>query len=565
MHFLFSKHFCLIFLCFSLPIYIFGQADISFKEMDLVAQSKFIEEHQDATDISSLLNTYLTKAITSKNQYHEANAYYHFCLIYRKKKNAKRAHDFIDKAIAIAKQRKDRVQLGIFIHRKGTVFYVHADNTQALDYYLEAYELLKNDTHKLQLLLNLRFDIATIKLKAKHYNEALTRFESLANTYDSLLQQQPNVSYYKSYIHILLGLAEASTENGTLEKAMLVYEKAIRMSISCDYDFGTHISLGGKAKVLNRKKEYSKALFPVNEAIAMASADSNSKGVLPFLYAHKGESYFGLKDYKKAVFNLSKADSIVKVDSLHFIELDYILKLLAKSYSNLKNYKKANQYFNEYSRKNDLNTKERIQLRETLFNNYDLQKITDKLAEEKEAKGLFKNRFHISVFVVLCLFMALLFFVIYHQYKQRKNRDQFETFMKALAIKETEEKKAKPSFVISDDTFQEILQQLNQFETDKMYLNKKYNLATLAKKFDTNSNYLSKVINTYKQKTFSQYLNDLRIDFIITELKNNKKIRSYTIQAIAEEAGFNKAESFSKAFKKKTGFNPSFYIKNLKN
>ncbi len=33
--------------------------------------------------------------------------------------------------------------------------------------------------------------------------------------------------------------------------------------------------------------------------------------------------------------------------------------------------------------------------------------------------------------------------------------------------------------------------------------------------------------------------------------------------AIAEEAGFNTAESFSKAFFKKTGIKPSYFIKEL--
>ena len=56
----------------------------------------------------------------------------------------------------------------------------------------------------------------------------------------------------------------------------------------------------------------------------------------------------------------------------------------------------------------------------------------------------------------------------------------------------------------------------------------------------------------------------LRIDYVLKELKENKKLRSYTIQAIAEEIGFKKAESFSKAFKKRTGLNPSFYIKQIK-
>ena len=55
----------------------------------------------------------------------------------------------------------------------------------------------------------------------------------------------------------------------------------------------------------------------------------------------------------------------------------------------------------------------------------------------------------------------------------------------------------------------------------------------------------------------------MRIDNIVEELKQNKNIRKYTIAALAEEAGFNTAESFSNAFYKRTGIKPSFFVKEL--
>ena len=74
---------------------------------------------------------------------------------------------------------------------------------------------------------------------------------------------------------------------------------------------------------------------------------------------------------------------------------------------------------------------------------------------------------------------------------------------------------------------------------------------------------MSKIINRYKDKSFSNYINYLRINYISSELKNNAELRKYTIVAIADEAGFNTAESFSKAFYKETGIYPSFFIKEL--
>ncbi len=75
--------------------------------------------------------------------------------------------------------------------------------------------------------------------------------------------------------------------------------------------------------------------------------------------------------------------------------------------------------------------------------------------------------------------------------------------------------------------------------------------------------YLSKIINHYKGKSLSNYLTNLRIEYCISELRQNATLRKYTIKAIAQEMGFRNSESFSKAFKKQTGLNPSYYIKEL--
>lgn len=116
---------------------------------------------------------------------------------------------------------------------------------------------------------------------------------------------------------------------------------------------------------------------------------------------------------------------------------------------------------------------------------------------------------------------------------------------------------------ISKEIVEQVLDELEKFETSKAFLNNKVTLVSLSKTINTNSNYLSKIINFYKKKNFSTYISDLRIDFCINQLKKDKNCRKYSIKAIASEIGFNNAESFSKAFYKKTGLYPSYFIKEL--
>ena len=110
-----------------------------------------------------------------------------------------------------------------------------------------------------------------------------------------------------------------------------------------------------------------------------------------------------------------------------------------------------------------------------------------------------------------------------------------------------------------------ILVKLQKFEDTHRFTKKNYTQTKLAKELDTNSTYLSKIINMTKGMNFANYMNELRIDYAIMRLKEDKVFRSYTIKAIAMDVGFNNAQSFSIAFHKKTGINPSYFLKQLEN
>jgi AraC-like DNA-binding protein len=110
-----------------------------------------------------------------------------------------------------------------------------------------------------------------------------------------------------------------------------------------------------------------------------------------------------------------------------------------------------------------------------------------------------------------------------------------------------------------------IIRGLDKLEDEKYFLKMDCTASNLAKKINTNTTYLSKIINTYYQKNFTEYINDLRIEFALNRLKNDKLYGQYSILAIANEIGFKSKESFNSAFKKRTGVLPSSLIKALNN
>ncbi|MDT0677790.1 helix-turn-helix domain-containing protein [Autumnicola musiva] len=117
---------------------------------------------------------------------------------------------------------------------------------------------------------------------------------------------------------------------------------------------------------------------------------------------------------------------------------------------------------------------------------------------------------------------------------------------------------------VPEDIRIDILAKLEKFENSERFLDKDLDMATLAQELETNTSYLSVVINTYKNKTFPNYLKELRISDAIIQLNRDPKLLKFNYQGLAETFGFRRGESFSKAFYNKTGVYPSKFIKELR-
>ncbi len=111
----------------------------------------------------------------------------------------------------------------------------------------------------------------------------------------------------------------------------------------------------------------------------------------------------------------------------------------------------------------------------------------------------------------------------------------------------------------------ELLEKLNQFEDSKKYLDNNMSLANLAVELETNTKYLSEIINTYKDKNFNAYINELRIKYITHLLSTDSSYLQYKISYIAEIGGFTSHSAFTNIFKSVTGMSPNEYLQTLRN
>lgn len=113
---------------------------------------------------------------------------------------------------------------------------------------------------------------------------------------------------------------------------------------------------------------------------------------------------------------------------------------------------------------------------------------------------------------------------------------------------------------ISDETESRIVESLNNIERTTFFIKSDITLARLAYQLDTNTRYLSYVINTHRGKAFPVYINDLRINYIVGKLKTEPIFLKYKISHLAELSGFSSHSKFSSEFRRVVGESPSKYI-----
>ncbi|AYZ12787.1 AraC family transcriptional regulator [Chryseobacterium arthrosphaerae] len=192
-----------------------------------------------------------------------------------------------------------------------------------------------------------------------------------------------------------------------------------------------------------------------------------------------------------------------------------------------------------------------------------VNKSLGRIITEKNT-GYSKNITIIVFSSVLIVIIIIISFVLYIRNNKVKTRRKYEALINEIESKSDENLKVKNRVSITDDTLEKILESLNTFEENNEFINKDTSLPKLAHQLDTNTTYLSEVIRQHKNNNFNNYINGLRIKYIIRLLYNNPVFREYKISYLAEKSGFSSREVFTITFKKETGISPSHFIKELK-
>jgi AraC-like DNA-binding protein len=120
------------------------------------------------------------------------------------------------------------------------------------------------------------------------------------------------------------------------------------------------------------------------------------------------------------------------------------------------------------------------------------------------------------------------------------------------------------SVVLTRDRMGQIEERVTKhLEEKKPYLQRSYSLKMLSDETHISVHHLSAFVNQYYKINFNDFINEYRVMTCVDKLLS-MEWKSKKLEAIAEESGFNNRNTFTVAFRKVTGINPSQFLKNVK-
>lgn len=511
---------------------------------------------------------YVKKARNEESNISIARGYYLYSLLDRLQDKEK-SISYLDSVIKYSYNSNDKYYPIAAYNEKANLFTQLSRYEATIDNYLKAEKYAKRKNN-MDAYYEVRYQIAAFKSEdLGEIEEALELYLECKNYYQK--KDTKDDYYERPYQRILFAIADVYKTQNKLDSASYYNKKGYEEANATGNQKMKYLFILNEGATHLLKGHYKVGLDSINKAYDVIRKNDDIIGELACYY-YVGKCYEGLKKDDLAVDYYKKVDSLYRLNN-------YITPEFVSGYHYLVSYykekdDKTNQlvYLNTILKIENTLQKGYKKWNKLLKDKYDIpHKVEDKENIISELKSGKKFNYFI-MFILLLVAVVTLFFGIRQSRLKKTYKERFENLVNTTTSNAIDEEiESNKSTVISnndnlgiaDEIVEAILKELKSFEKNKGYLNTSINIQNLAQEFSTNSKYLSTIINAKKEKSFIQYINDLRIDYIVNELKNNRNLCKYTISAIAEEAGFNTAESFSKAFFKKTGIKPSYFIKEL--
>ena len=536
----------------------------------LLFQTVFVFS-QDAK-LDSLINN------TKNNEYDKANAFFELGEYYGNEDNYFDAIDNLSEALSLSIGNNNKVLIS---------------QTEML---LGKYYLLSN----------------MLDLSLKHLLNSLLYYQEINDTINIISN------------HILLGNVYFDTEN--FSEALKQYNKAREFAEKSNDNISMPKVLNNIGIVYDEKQKYDTSIVYYNKALAYISKYNTEETETKVnILINIGVNYRERKMYTKAIETFHKALKIsLNAEYTRIYKNLYfniaVIYFLQDKLQLSKNYINKSLEADDKNNFDVLSTELYLLLSEISYKNNDLENaylyqskyitLKDSLEQIKNLENIAKitlayktfekekrlqklelsntfNKKMIQVYkkrIILLLSISVLFFLLlvgYIIFKNKVKKARTKIVDENLKVINLKKENIRLNKLLNTNNINNDCKYINSslndeeririitliekaLNEDKVFLNKDISVENFVEIIDTNRTYFSQVLIEYYKKSFTELINELRIDEA-KELLTSDYALNYTMEAISKEVGFNSISTFNRVFKKHTGITPSFFLKVSKN
>jgi AraC-like DNA-binding protein len=546
----------LLLLCLTATI---AQKTISSKDLE---QKSFQELYNiyyanlsgKAND-SLIATVYLQKAKKTNDTAHIAFGY----LLFAKNNFGKPKYSiYLDSINPMIKHiKKDTILAKFYIYKGSYYFNNDRKFIKAIDYFTLGYKHAKKAKNN-YLLHYASNNIGVLKIRLGEYQESI---DILKNQAPYFLQQKDTMAY----LFNLNGLSEAYKGLKKYKDASVINQKSHDFALQNNIKNYIPVAICQEGMLQYYQKNYIASIDSIQKALPFYINTNNFSNVAVYNY-YLGMNHIALGNKTKAISYFQKVDSVFAKHQDLYPETRQSYEYLIDYYKTKGDTQKQLYYIEQLLALDQVLERNYKYLTKKITREYD----TPALLQEKESLiAALNSKGQAATIKIVVLMVVLLLALLLLGYYYRQQRRYKRNFEKLLQDKTTTSPIVTPAAkrelaAVPEALEKEILEKLEAFENNCGFLDNDCNLIKVAKNMQTNAKYLSQTINTKKGLSFTNYINNLRVDYAVEKIKTDKSFRLYSIQGMAESVGFNSQDVFAKAFYSKTGIKPSYFVSELK-
>lgn len=456
---------------------------------------------------------------------------------------------------------------GDFLNRAAVLYYDNRFYSKALDFAIES-EKFNRDINSSYNLNFVRITIGNIYYHTRDYDKAILYFTQAKDYF----QSSSDYNYRRAYVVALYNLAKTYLQLGntnllsetiTETKQAIAYIKPKYQAVEMAY----LNYLQGGLYFLQNNDEQAKQFLEQALPLIQQNNDFNTEHVI---YLYLGKIAWRQNQKSEAVKYFNMIDELFHQKNFLNYELRETYEYLIAYYKEKGNPEQQLHATESLIALNKQFEREQLSITKTMHRELDTKKLE---AERERLKSVLQNK-QKTYGILLGLFAMGLLGIMAYAYQQRmakkRLKNKFDELVKQINTKALV--KENPPIVSNElgnnrppiavkATEARLLRELAQFENEKGYL-KPVKLEELAQQWGTNRSTLSALINTHKG-SFNTYLNKLRIEQLMIDLKNQKELRRLSLTQLANQYGFANAKSLAIQFKAQTDLPPMYFIQQL--